>query len=134
MVNTGTTKRCVYTPAELVELIDGQPLRRKLTADETRDMIEFACRSPVANATSIVTTGRSALSLVNNPILVSLSHLFHKAKLLVLNSHPGYFWYQSLGRSSDCPRSGAPTSTGHLCQHEEPEGHREAASRRWLME
>ncbi|KAF3018450.1 hypothetical protein E8E14_006423 [Neopestalotiopsis sp. 37M] len=71
VVNTGTTKRCVYTPAELVELIDGQPLRRKLTADETRDMIEFACRSPVANATSIVTTGRSALSLVNNPILAT---------------------------------------------------------------
>ncbi|ETS78029.1 hypothetical protein PFICI_10091 [Pestalotiopsis fici W106-1] len=71
VISTGNKADPMHIPAELVKLVESQPLRRKLTADETRDMIEFACRSPVANATSIVTTGRTALGLSNNPILTS---------------------------------------------------------------
>ncbi|KAH6647987.1 ribonuclease H-like domain-containing protein [Truncatella angustata] len=69
LVNTGTKLKPVYTPAELVEVIPGQALRRKTTPDETREMIEFSCRSPFANATSLVQTGRKCLGLDENPIL-----------------------------------------------------------------
>lgn len=72
LINTGTKKKPVYLPAELVEIIPGQALRRKTTPDETRQMIEFSCRSPFANATSIVTKGRSCLGLDNSPWLVRI--------------------------------------------------------------
>lgn len=50
-------------PAELVEILPGQPLQRKLNAQETPDLIKFACRSPVANAVSIASFGRQCLQL-----------------------------------------------------------------------
>lgn len=58
-------------PAELLEIIPGQVLRRKTTPEETASMILFACRSPVANATSLTTFGRKCLSLDGNQKLVS---------------------------------------------------------------
>jgi len=63
VINVGSTQRPVYMPAEAVEIIPGQPLQRKLNARETQNMITFACRSPVANATSITTFGRKSLKL-----------------------------------------------------------------------
>lgn len=57
-------------PAEAVEIIPGQPLQRKLNAQETATLIKFACRSPVANAISITTFGRKSLQLDNNTKLV----------------------------------------------------------------
>ncbi|OTB13349.1 hypothetical protein K445DRAFT_168285 [Daldinia sp. EC12] len=60
------TNNPTYIPAELLEVISGQPLRRKLTGDETSKMILFACRSPWANATSIMTEGRKCLGLDGN--------------------------------------------------------------------
>lgn len=69
VINTGTTVKPVYVPAEFVEIIPGQAVRRKTTPEETRQMIESACRSPAANAESIVTIGRDCLGLNNNPIL-----------------------------------------------------------------
>jgi eukaryotic translation initiation factor 2C len=70
-VNVGTKQRPIYMPAELVDVNPGQALRRKTTAEETRQMIEVACRSPAANALSITTFGRSVLGLDdNNTILV----------------------------------------------------------------
>ncbi|KAI1259434.1 ribonuclease H-like domain-containing protein [Xylariaceae sp. FL1019] len=63
VINVGNKSRPVYVPAELVEIIDGQPLRRKTTGDETTGMINFSCRSPFANATSIINTGRQVLGL-----------------------------------------------------------------------
>lgn len=52
-------------PAEFVEVLDGQGLRRKTTPDETRGMINFSCRSPYANAKSISEVGRNVLGLDN---------------------------------------------------------------------
>lgn len=69
MVNVGTSAKPVYMPAEFVEILDGQPLRRKTTPDETRGMINFSCRSPFANATSISTYGREVLGLDNSEYL-----------------------------------------------------------------
>ncbi|TRX95539.1 hypothetical protein FHL15_003497 [Xylaria flabelliformis] len=63
VVNVGTKIKPVYMPAEFVEVLDGQPVRRKTTAEETRGMITFSCRSPFANAKSISTYGRQVLGL-----------------------------------------------------------------------
>ena len=68
-MNVGSRNNPVYMPAELVTILDGQPLRRKLTPNETRDMINFSCRSPFANATSISTFGRQVLGLDTSEIL-----------------------------------------------------------------
>ncbi|KAJ3562580.1 hypothetical protein NPX13_g8515 [Xylaria arbuscula] len=65
VINIGSKVRPVYMPAELIEVLDGQPLRRKTTPNETRDMINFSCRSPYANAKSISEIGRSVLGLDN---------------------------------------------------------------------
>ncbi len=70
VVNVGSKVRPVYMPAEFVKVIDGQPLRRKTTPEETRGMINFSCRSPFANATSISTYGRQVLGL-DSPELLS---------------------------------------------------------------
>lgn len=83
VINTGTKLRAMYIPAELVEIIPGQALRRRTTPDETRAMIEFSCRSPFANATSIVTTGRSCLGLDNNPILDKFGIVVDKSLVTV---------------------------------------------------
>lgn len=69
MVNVGTKVKPVYMPAELVEILDGQPVRRKTTPDETRGMINFSCRSPFANAKSISTYGREVLGLDDSTFL-----------------------------------------------------------------
>ncbi|KAI1380391.1 Piwi-domain-containing protein [Hypoxylon crocopeplum] len=63
LVNVGSKAKPVYMPAELLEVIPGQPLTRKTTPDETAEMITFACRSPWANATSIAEMGRKCLGL-----------------------------------------------------------------------
>ncbi|KAI1173532.1 ribonuclease H-like domain-containing protein [Nemania sp. FL0916] len=69
VVNVGTKKKPIYMPADLVEIIDGQPLQRKTNPGETRDMILFACRSPFANATSVSEAGRKVLGLDGSQIL-----------------------------------------------------------------
>lgn len=69
MVNVGTKVKPVYMPAEFVEVLDGQPVRRKTTPDETRGMINFSCRSPFANAKSISTYGREVLGLDDSNFL-----------------------------------------------------------------
>ncbi|KAI0133671.1 hypothetical protein BJ170DRAFT_172393 [Xylariales sp. AK1849] len=83
VVNTGTRIKPVYTPAEFVEIVSGQALHRKTTPDETRSMIEFSCRSPVANATSLTTTARTCLALDNNPILDQFGIQVHRDLLTV---------------------------------------------------
>ncbi|KAI1768597.1 Piwi-domain-containing protein [Hypoxylon sp. FL1150] len=69
VINVGSKHRPTYVPAELLEVYRGQPLQRKTNADETATMITFACRSPFANATSLVTVGRQCLGLDGNPKL-----------------------------------------------------------------
>ncbi|KAI0382147.1 Piwi-domain-containing protein [Hypomontagnella monticulosa] len=68
VIKFGVTKP-IYMPAELLEVMPGQVLKRRTTADETARMITFACRSPFANATSITTVGRDVLGLDGNPKL-----------------------------------------------------------------
>ncbi|XXG95877.1 hypothetical protein Hte_002149 [Hypoxylon texense] len=69
VINVGSSQNPSYVPAELLEVIPGQPLSKKTTPDETATMITFACRSPFANATSLVTVGRKTLGLDGNPKL-----------------------------------------------------------------
>ncbi|ORY62567.1 uncharacterized protein BCR38DRAFT_345772 [Pseudomassariella vexata] len=83
VVNTGTKLKPTYVPAELVEIIPGQALRRKTNSEETRQMIEFACRSPAANAQSIVSTGRTVLGLDGNPTLCQFGVTAGKSLLTV---------------------------------------------------
>ncbi|KAI2628255.1 ribonuclease H-like domain-containing protein [Xylaria nigripes] len=63
VVNVGTKKRPVYMPAEFLRALPGQPLKRSINQDETRQMIEFSCRNPYDNAMSIWKAGRHALGL-----------------------------------------------------------------------
>jgi hypothetical protein len=55
-------------------VLSGQPIGRKLGPDETRAMIEFACRRPKANADSIVYDSRIVLGL-NPPQSTALVRL-----------------------------------------------------------
>ncbi|KAL7622079.1 hypothetical protein AAE478_007581 [Parahypoxylon ruwenzoriense] len=70
VLNVGSKAKPVYMPAELIEVIQGQPLGRKTTPDETAQMILFACRSPFANATSISNLGRECLGLDRSQKLI----------------------------------------------------------------
>ncbi|KAI0009229.1 Piwi-domain-containing protein [Xylariaceae sp. FL0662B] len=83
VINVGTKAKPVYMPAELVEILPGQPLLRKTTPDETAEMIEFACRSPWANATSIATIGRRTLGLDGNKKLLEFGVSIDKELLTV---------------------------------------------------
>lgn len=69
VINAGTKDKPIYIPAEFVTIKAGQAVRRKTTPEETREMIEFAVRSPFANATSIATLGRQSLGLGSNQVL-----------------------------------------------------------------
>lgn len=52
-----------YVPAEMIEIQPGQSVKAALTMEETTAMLDFACRSPYANALSISTASRKALGL-----------------------------------------------------------------------
>ncbi|KAI1485070.1 ribonuclease H-like domain-containing protein [Biscogniauxia mediterranea] len=83
VINVGGRSRAVYMPAELLKVIPGQPVLRKTTPDETRDMINFSCRSPVANATSIFEMGRRCLALDGNKTLTQFGVNVDKSLLTV---------------------------------------------------
>ncbi|KAI0839762.1 Piwi-domain-containing protein [Hypoxylon sp. FL0890] len=82
VVKFGNT-RPIYMPAELLEVIPGQVLKRKTSPDETAQMILFACRSPFANATSIMSMGRRVLGLDGNPKLTQFGVTVGKELLTV---------------------------------------------------
>ncbi|KAK7931762.1 hypothetical protein PG985_002474 [Apiospora marii] len=69
VIHVGPKAKPIYIPAEFVTIKPGQAVRRKTTPEETREMIEFACRSPFANATSIATLGRQSLGLDDSEVL-----------------------------------------------------------------
>ncbi|OTB09514.1 hypothetical protein M426DRAFT_50484 [Hypoxylon sp. CI-4A] len=83
VIKLGSDLRPVYMPAELLEVIPGQPLARKTTPDETATMITFACRSPFANASSITSVGRQLLGLDNNSKLAEFKVAVGKELLTV---------------------------------------------------
>ncbi|KAF7541061.1 hypothetical protein G7Z17_g12040 [Cylindrodendrum hubeiense] len=63
VLNMGSADKPSYVPAEFVEIQPGQSVKAKLLPRETTDMVNFACRSPYANAFSITNDGRGALGL-----------------------------------------------------------------------
>lgn len=73
VVNVGTPNDPKYLPAEVCQVIPGQPSKAKLTPEQTRGMINFAVRKPAENAKSIVTKGASVLGVTPrmNETLVS---------------------------------------------------------------
>ncbi|KAK7942912.1 Piwi domain-containing protein [Apiospora aurea] len=83
VINAGTKEKPIYIPAEFVTIKAGQAVRRKTTPEETREMIEFACRSPFANATSIATLGRQSLGLDNSEVLKAFNVAVGKKLLTV---------------------------------------------------
>ncbi|KAG8671632.1 hypothetical protein FPOAC1_004884 [Fusarium poae] len=63
LLNLGTAANPNFTPAEYVEILPGQSVKAKLTSQESTAMVDFACRSPYANALSITTDARETLGL-----------------------------------------------------------------------
>lgn len=63
LLNLGSADRPTYFPVENVTLQEGQVAKVKLMKDETTNMLDFACRSPFANAFSITNDGREVLGL-----------------------------------------------------------------------
>lgn len=69
VINFRTKEDPAYVLAELCDILPGQSVKAKLSPDNQDAMIQFACRSPVDNATSITTAGRQLLALDNNDLL-----------------------------------------------------------------
>lgn len=67
VVNVGSSRRPIYLPAELCEVIE-QPYHGRLTDRETSNMINYACNPPATNAASIVNDGLRLLGLRDGPI------------------------------------------------------------------
>ncbi|KAK7433694.1 piwi domain-containing protein [Colletotrichum acutatum] len=63
LVNLGTASKPMFFPAERCLIAAGQAVRSKLTGDETTVMLDFACRSPFANAISLERDSAAALGL-----------------------------------------------------------------------
>lgn len=63
LVNMGNAEKPTYVPAEFIEIQPGQAVKAKLTSKESTEMVNFACRSPYANALSITTDARETLGL-----------------------------------------------------------------------
>ncbi|KAK1972031.1 piwi domain-containing protein [Colletotrichum sublineola] len=61
LVNLGSRDKPMFFPAEQCTIMPGQAVRSKLTGDETTVMLDFACRSPFANAMSLTIDSCSAL-------------------------------------------------------------------------
>ncbi|TVY52831.1 Protein argonaute 1B [Lachnellula cervina] len=63
IVNVGNREHPNYLPAEVCVVLPGQTIKRRLSPDQTQQMITFACRRPNQNADSIVTDGKAVLGL-----------------------------------------------------------------------
>ncbi|KAG5802150.1 hypothetical protein H9Q74_013319 [Fusarium xylarioides] len=63
LFNVGTAAKPTFVPAEFLEIQPGQSVKAKLNGAESTDMVNFACRTPYANALSITTDARETLGL-----------------------------------------------------------------------
>ena len=63
VVNVGNGEHPVFVPMELCEVYSGQVSRKKLSADQTTNMLRAACRKPIENAKQIIGTGTQVLGL-----------------------------------------------------------------------
>lgn len=73
VVNVGTNENPSYLPAEVCIVLPGQHARARLNGEQTSNMVNFACRPPWVNASSIENDGfeTAGLSRKTNPLLVS---------------------------------------------------------------
>jgi eukaryotic translation initiation factor 2C len=75
VLNVGSSENPSYLPAEVCVVLPGQVIKRRLSPDQTQQLITFACRKPWENGSSIVGDGKAALGLnaSSNPFLVILA-------------------------------------------------------------
>ena len=73
VINVGNRENPVYLPLQVCYVLPGQPSKSKLDPGQTQQMIRFAVRRPMENATSIVNNGlqTAGLSPDSNPLLVN---------------------------------------------------------------
>jgi len=78
IVNVGNRDNPSYLPAEVCIVLPGQAIDRRLSPEQTQEMIKFACRKPAENGASIIGNGKPVLGLNPNPnsVLVRLSSLY----------------------------------------------------------
>ncbi|EKV07112.1 Argonaute/Dicer protein, PAZ [Penicillium digitatum] len=63
VVNVGTLDRPVYLPAEVCEVLPGQPFRPEPSTIQRQNMINFSCRKPPQNYASIMNEGLDILGI-----------------------------------------------------------------------
>lgn len=71
VVNVGNRENPSYLPAEVCLILPGQTVKRRLSPNQTQNMITFACRKPFENANSIIGDGKAVLGL--NPAATSIA-------------------------------------------------------------
>ena len=73
VVNVGNRDHPSFLPAEVCMVQPGQTIKRRLSPDQTQQMITFACRKPWENGNSIVKDGKDVLGL-NQSAISPLGH------------------------------------------------------------
>lgn len=73
-MNVGTKENPAYIPADFCNVLPGQVAVKKLSPEQTKNMIQFACRKPFINAKSITDDAPTVLGL-KDPLLVSRNSL-----------------------------------------------------------
>ncbi|KAL3423771.1 RNA interference and gene silencing protein [Phlyctema vagabunda] len=68
VVNVGNKEHPSYLPAEVCVVLQGQTIKRRLSPDQTKHIVDFAVRQPQLNAKSITEDAKLVLGL-NNPNL-----------------------------------------------------------------
>lgn len=63
VVNIGSSDRAVFVPAEVCTVVRGQPFKGPLNENQTRSMIEVACRPPADNARLITGEGCNVVGI-----------------------------------------------------------------------
>ncbi len=89
-----------WVPAELCDILEGNPRRGRLTPTETRTMIKNACRSPRENAESIVYNGLPSLGLTKDTSFIDAFKISIDPRMAVIP-----------GRVLDPPKVAYPNCT-----------------------
>ncbi|KAI9845325.1 MAG: hypothetical protein M1837_004947 [Sclerophora amabilis] len=66
VVNIGNEQHPSWIPAQLCNVLPGQVARKKLSPDQTQEMIKVACRKPAENASLIVGEGARVMGIGSN--------------------------------------------------------------------
>jgi eukaryotic translation initiation factor 2C len=87
VVNVGNLQNPIYLPAEVCDVLPGQPSNAKLSPKQTSEMIKFAVRKPADNAESIVTKGVQVIGVSPqlNACLVSLFPLSLQSAIVLID-------------------------------------------------